>query len=340
MKYLSLLTFILSVTFLLGQAPQGINYQAVVRNANGTTVNNTAVGIQLRILQGSTTGIALYVEKFTPTTTNIGLVNFVIGQGTVIAGAFNTIDWGNGPYFIETGVDISGGTNYTVIGTQQFMSVPYALYAENSGTPGPQGSTGPQGPAGTNGNNGLSAYEVWLSLGNVGSESDFIASLTGPTGATGATGPQGPIGLTGPTGATGATGPQGPIGLTGPTGATGATGPQGPIGLTGPTGATGATGPQGPIGLTGPTGATGAQGVAGTNGTNGLNALIKTTTEAAGANCANGGTKIETGLDVNSNGVLDNGEIISSQTKFVCNGNSNNISGSNSNTLIYTTIGF
>jgi hypothetical protein len=71
----------------------------------------------------------------------------------------------------------------------------------------------------------------------------------------------------------------------------------------------------------------GAMGAAGTNGTNGLNALIKTTTEVAGANCANGGTKIETGLDVNGNGVLEVTEVNASQTKYVCNGssNSNNI---------------
>lgn len=129
------------------------------------------------------------------------------------------IDWANGPYYIETSVDVTGGSSYVVMGTSQLVSVPYALYAKTSGssTPGPQGPVGPQGP-------------------------------TGLTGATGATGPQGPQGLTG---ATGATGPQGPAGNDGATGATGpqgpagndgATGPQGPIGLTG---ATGATGPQG-----------------------------------------------------------------------------------------------
>jgi hypothetical protein len=101
------------------------------------------------------------------------------------------------------------------------------------------------------------------------------------------------------TGLTGVTGAQGPIGLTG------ATGPQGIQGLTG------TTGPQGPIGLTGPAGA---------NGTNGLNALIKTTTEPSGSNCTNGGTKIETGLDVNVNGLLDASEINTSLTQYICNG--------------------
>jgi hypothetical protein len=79
----------------------------------------------------------------------------------------------------------------------------------------------------------------------------------------------------------------------------------------------GIQGPAGPIGLTGPTGPTGP---AGTAGTNGLNALIKTTTEPSGANCTNGGTKIETGLDANNNGILDLGEVNGTQTTYVCNG--------------------
>ena len=130
----------------------------------------------------------------------------------------------------------------------------------------------------------------------------------GPQGPAGATGAQGPIGLTGPAGATGSQGPAG------------ATGPQGPIGLTG------ATGPQGPSGLTGPSGATGPQGPVGTNGTpgsagsNGKNALIRTTPEAAGTNCANGGIKIEAGLDADANGQLSDSEVNATQTKFLCNG--------------------
>jgi len=85
----------------------------------------------------------------------------------------------------------------------------------------------------------------------------------------------------------------------------------------------GATGVTGPTGLTGPQGPAGPQGVVGTNGTNGTNGyntLVKTTTELAGANCATGGTKVEVGLDINGNGILDAAEIISAQTKYICNG--------------------
>ena len=223
------------------------------------------------------------------------------------------------------------------------------------GLTGAVGATGPQGPIGLTGAVGATGAQGLTGLtGAIGPQGPI-----GLTGAVGATGPQGPIGLTGPTGLTGsagaigsqgpigltgavgATGPQGPIGLTGAVGATGltgpagATGPQGPIGLTGSqgpiglTGAVGATGPQGPIGLTGAVGATGAQGpigltgavgATGPQGSNGLTALIKTTTEPSGANCATGGTKIETGLDANNNGVLDIAEVNASQTTYVCNG--------------------
>jgi hypothetical protein len=199
------------------QVPQGINYQAVIRNTSGATVNNTAVGLRLNILQGSATGTVVYSESFSETTSNIGLVNVVLGQGNVLSGTFSSINWGSGSYFLEIAADANGGTNYSVMGTQQMMSVPYALYAENSATPGPQGpagiqgpqgATGPQGPAGadgTNGQNGLSAYQSWLALGNIGTEADFIASLTGPQGVQGI---QGPAGIQGPQGIPGAGIPQ------------------------------------------------------------------------------------------------------------------------------------
>lgn len=295
MKKLVLISCLFFVSFIYAQAPQGINYQAVIRNPNGSTINNSTVGLRLNILQNNATGNSVYSEKHTPLTSNIGLVNVVIGQGTVISGAFSSIDWSQGPYFIEIGVDLTGGSNFSILGTQQLMSVPYALYAETAGNPGPQGpqgiqgAQGIQGVAGTNGKNTLvkttnisagvncsnGGYILEYGLDNNNNNvldlGEINPSLTkyicnGDDGATGATGPQGAIGLTGPagaTGATGATGPQGPIGLTGPAGATGATGPQGPIGLTG------ATGPQGPIGLTGPAGATGATGPQGPIGLTG-----------------------------------------------------------------------
>ena len=56
-----------------------------------------------------------------------------IGDGTVMNGDFSAIDWAEGPYFLKTETDPNGGQNYTIEGTQQLLSVPYALYAANAG---------------------------------------------------------------------------------------------------------------------------------------------------------------------------------------------------------------
>lgn len=115
-----------------GQAPEGFKYQAVVRDAGNNILNNQAVGIRMTIQQGSIGGTTVYQETFAPTTNAYGLVNLEIGSGTVISGDFMTIDWGNGPYYIETAVDVTGGTSYAVMGTSQLMSVPYALHAKKA----------------------------------------------------------------------------------------------------------------------------------------------------------------------------------------------------------------
>ena len=115
-----------------GQAPEGFKYQAVLRDAGNTILNNQAVGMQMTIQQGSIGGTTVYTETFAPTTNAYGLVNLEIGSGTVVSGDFTTIDWSAGPYFIETAVDVTGGTSYAVMGTSQLMSVPYALHANTA----------------------------------------------------------------------------------------------------------------------------------------------------------------------------------------------------------------
>ena len=172
-----------------GQFPEGFKYQAVIRDTGGLILNNQAVGMRMTILKGSIGGTTVYQETFVPTTNAYGLVNLEIGSGTVLSGDFTTIDWSDGSYFLETAIALTSGTFYTIMGTSQLMSVPYALYAKTSGNgQGPVGETGPQGPVGA----------------------------TGPQGPVGAIGPQGPVGAIGPQGPVGATGPQGPVGATGP----------------------------------------------------------------------------------------------------------------------------
>jgi hypothetical protein len=95
-------------------------------------VVSQAVGMQISILQGTATGTAVYEETQTLTTNTNGLVSLEIGTGTIVSGTFNTIDWSNGPFFIKTETDPTGGTAYTITGTSELLSVPYALHAKTA----------------------------------------------------------------------------------------------------------------------------------------------------------------------------------------------------------------
>jgi hypothetical protein len=114
------------------QVPQGISHQAVIRDASNNLVTNSAIGVRVSILQGSANGPVAYSETHSPQSNANGLISFVIGEGTVVSGVFAEINWSDGPYFIETKADPTGGTTYTITGTSQMLSVPYAFYAHQA----------------------------------------------------------------------------------------------------------------------------------------------------------------------------------------------------------------
>lgn len=252
-------------TICLAQAPDKINYQGVARDASGNILSNQAISLRITIHGGSGNGPVVYQEIHSVSTNQFGLFSLQIGGGFVQSGVFSTISWGSNAYYVENELDPSGGNNYVSLGTQQLISVPYALYAKSSGSPGPTGPTGPVGETGTVGPTGPpgSVGEIGPT-GSAGSQGvPGITGATGPAGSNGANGIQGP---TGPTGDVGSTGAAGSIGPTGPTGAQGLTGLQGVTGATGSQGIVGATGNAGPTGPTGATGLIGVQGVTGPTG--------------------------------------------------------------------------
>ena len=222
-RLLTLLASLLALVMgVLAQAPQQLNYQAVVRNASGTPlVAGTNVTARFQVHDGSPQGPVVFQETTTLTTNQFGLVNYQVGT----IGNLQTVDWASGAKYLQVEIDPAGGTDFTDMGTSQLVSVPYALFAANSAN-GPPGSTGPTGPAGNNGDVGP----------------------TGPQGGAGAQGPAGPQGANGVVGPAGSTGPQGAVGPQGPAGVTGAQGAAGPAGSQGAAGPAGAQGPAGPCG--------------------------------------------------------------------------------------------
>ncbi len=133
-KAFFLILYLLVASAVSAQSPEKMSYQAIIRNGSGNLVANTAIGMRISILQTTAAGTAVYVETQTPTTTASGLVSLEIGSGTVVSGTFAGINWGSDVYFLKTETDLAGGTNYTITGTSQFISVPYALNAKTAQT--------------------------------------------------------------------------------------------------------------------------------------------------------------------------------------------------------------
>jgi hypothetical protein len=129
------LAFLISffgVGIINAQSPDMFSYQAVARDDQGNVLSNQDVGIKISILQGSATGTVVYEEEHSKTTNAQGLVNLMIGNGSVLSGTFSNINWSSGPYFVKVELDETGGTSYSTMGTSQLLSVPYAKYAESS----------------------------------------------------------------------------------------------------------------------------------------------------------------------------------------------------------------
>jgi len=130
-KILTFIIIIISITNLLAQAPQSFSYQAVVRDATGNIIASSPISLRISILAGSAQGQAVYTETHFTTTNQFGLMVISIGQGTTTYGMFDTIPWNNSSYFIQTEMDATGGANYQLMGTNQILSVPYALYGRD-----------------------------------------------------------------------------------------------------------------------------------------------------------------------------------------------------------------
>ena len=133
--YAILCLAIASLTQLQAQAPQGFNYQATVRNSSGDLIVNANVYFKFNVIQGSQTAVPIFTETHYVPTDDLGQVNLVIGQGTSNTGTFSELDWSLGSYYL--GIELDTGNGYVAMGTTQLLSVPYALYAENSGNSTP-----------------------------------------------------------------------------------------------------------------------------------------------------------------------------------------------------------
>ena len=188
---LVLLTFLI-IQSVSAQAPHKMSYQAVIRNANNELVRSSIIRTKISLLLGSPTGNTVYSEWQTQRTDYNGLLSLKIGEGNILLGEIEKINWGDGSYYIKTETDPTGGTDFSLVSSVELMSVPYALYSYSGGggTQGLKGDTGltgakgDKGEAGTNGTDGVNGTQ----------------GLKGDTGLTGAKGDKGEAGTNGTSG--------------------------------------------------------------------------------------------------------------------------------------------
>lgn len=129
-QIIGIVLLVFSCNTIWAQSPQKMSYQAVIRNSSGELLANAYIGMKISILQGSVTGTEVFSETHETATSSNGLVSIEIGGGRPATGTFNSIDWASGTYFIKTETDPTGGSNYSISGTSQLLSVPYSIYAE------------------------------------------------------------------------------------------------------------------------------------------------------------------------------------------------------------------
>lgn len=129
-KLIALPCLLLCVFSALAQSPQAIPYQAVLRNADGSVIANQAVTITFTIHNNAVDGTTEYQENHSTTSNALGLINLNVGQGTPSVGPFSAINWGSGTKFLQ--IAMNSGNGNIDLGTQQMLSVPYALFANNT----------------------------------------------------------------------------------------------------------------------------------------------------------------------------------------------------------------
>ncbi|MDC3182331.1 hypothetical protein OAT29_02505 [Flavobacteriaceae bacterium] len=293
MKKIFFTLFLLSSISLFSQQRTGISYQALILNPNGEQLPgynnqnaplvNTDICIEFLILDENSS--IEYSETQSVKTDKYGMVNLSIGNGSFAggySGGWSGIVWSEKSKKLKVNLDTTGAcSSFTEISNQDLTAVPFALFA-----PGQEGL------------DGETAYEIWLSEGNVGSVQDYLDSLKGEKGDDGLSAFQIWKDL-----GNSETEEDFITALKGEDGADGKSAYQIWIDA-------GNTGTEAEF----------LSSLIGVGGTNSTNTLIKTTSESIGTNCLNGGVKLEYGLDSNNDGTLDDEEIDSSFTKYICNG--------------------
>ncbi|MCX6254735.1 MAG: hypothetical protein NTV31_09705 [Bacteroidia bacterium] len=152
-----ILATVRTVSFGQESVPLGIYYQAVARDNSGKELANKDIDVRFSIISENPLGTVVYQELHSGViTSKFGVFSLVIGHGTPTGGTsgeLSQINWSQAFHYLK--VEVKFESDFIEMGTMQFLSVPYALYAQKSLEPGPEGPKGDVGPQGLQGVQGL-----------------------------------------------------------------------------------------------------------------------------------------------------------------------------------------
>lgn len=131
-KLIYIFLFSFFALFALAQSPQSFKYQGVARNSGGDILVNQSIGIQVGIRMSTPNSTIIYKENHSTGTNQFGLFDIEIGNGSVVTGNFQSIQWDRDDFFLSIYLDPNGGTNFQFMGTTQLLSVPYSLHSSTS----------------------------------------------------------------------------------------------------------------------------------------------------------------------------------------------------------------
>lgn len=136
-KILSILIIcnVLLIQAAMGQtnsAAQGMNYQAVARDAFGKLLANQTISLKLSFATNSTDNKTYYSEIHQVSTDELGMFSLVIGEGKEQIGAVKDIPWASQAIWLNVALDASGGRDFALLGSSEMRAVPYAFHAQTA----------------------------------------------------------------------------------------------------------------------------------------------------------------------------------------------------------------
>ncbi len=123
-----------SLLSVFAQAPKKMNYQGAARDAQGNALVNKDITLRMHIISGMDINTPVYSETQNATTNSFGLFSLKIGEGNAINGSLDDVEWEDADHFISVELDVDNNGHFQAMGINQLLSVPYAFYAEKSGT--------------------------------------------------------------------------------------------------------------------------------------------------------------------------------------------------------------